>query len=391
MLKDISNSTLFSIFQASNIGLCVLDKNFHILEYDTLFSEIFHCNDSEYIAKAFEELFFEKKTYNNLFFTDSTELKSEIFSKIDTFVDTYNNTLLCKFSLQSLGKEGYIFSIQNVQYSDTLQKYSQELKELQKSKQFYLNAYIEKNELLRTKDSLLINQSKLAAMGEMIGAIAHQWKQPLARINSILVEMQRFFPHDKEEAKELDKRLDNIEDLTYYMADTIENFRNFITPNPETKKEDFDFLEVLQSAQKIFLSTLSSKIEINFNIQVPKKVKIFGHRKDFIQTLLIFFNNSKDAFLQNNIEQKYIKISTKQIQETKMIKIEDNAGGIKEDVLEKIFEPYYSTKKEKGGTGLGLYMAKLLIEEGMNGKIKVKSINNITEVTIFIFGIEGGR
>jgi C4-dicarboxylate-specific signal transduction histidine kinase len=389
-LNNLTSDSIYSILSSSNIGICILDEKGCFIDSTQTFIDIFACDKKELKSRTLSSLFIDDysyKTWFNDFFIRVQ--KDTIISNHYDFFNLEKQQLWCRFSMHKDSISNYIIlSIQDdTEQKESLEKAYAQVDLLQNIKQYYIESAMEKTQLLKTQDSLMINQAKLAAMGEMIGAIAHQWKQPLAKINSIVIDIQTLFSGERK-TQLLGKKLDQIEELTMQMADTIEDFRNYI--NPQKHKEIFTFDAIFHDAFKMFSSAAESN-NIQINTDFIEEISLYGYKKEFIQALLIFFNNSKDAFKDNNISNPIIQITTQQIRNNKIIKITDNGGGIKEEILKEVFEPYFSTKKHKGGTGLGLYMAKLLIEDSMHGKLKIASIHNTTEISIIFLGLKNDR
>lgn len=392
-MDTISQDSFLSVLESFNITTCTVDANARIINYSQNFLTMFGYKHKEVLQQPLSLLHIDEESYQDFlkhfFLPLLDDANNSCSAESTTFVSSSKDRLLCKFSLHKITDNKIIVSIQDSQLLDNekLQSMYKEISSLEKTKQYYLEASIKKTQHIKKRDSVIVNQAKLAAMGEMIGAIAHQWKQPLSKINSILLDMQRLFPPNKER-EILESRLDDIEELTLHMADTIEDFRSYI--NPQKEKTLFTFSEVLSDAQKILSSTISIH-KIQFEIKFLDNITLYGYKKEFIQSLLIFFNNSKDAFHANSINEKKIKITTREINNNKIIRIEDNAGGIRPEILPNVFEPYFSTKKDQGGTGLGLYMAKLLLEDNMNCKLKINSIHEKTEISIIFLGLKSDK
>ncbi len=228
------------------------------------------------------------------------------------------------------------------------------------------------------KDKLLLEQSKLAAMGEMIAAIAHQWRQPL---NTLAIQLQ-FIEDDFEDGLVDTEYLKNYSkesmELVTFMTNTIDDFRDFFVT---------DKIKIKTSVKNKIIDTikiLKAQLE-NHNIKmqiVGNDFSIFANAGEFQQVILNIINNSKDALLSNKIKNPEIKVELEVIEKEGFIKIHDNAGGIKDDVIDRIFEPYFTTKEQGKGIGLGLYMSKMIIEENMSGYISAK--NNEGGVTFII-------
>ena len=231
------------------------------------------------------------------------------------------------------------------------------------------------------KEQLLIEQSKLASLGEMIGNIAHQWRQPLNTLGLVVQNIQFSYEMNELNDEFMEKSMNKINLLNQNMSKTIDDFRNFFKPNKE--KEPFELSQLVEDTIALIEASYNyNNIEINFFNDF--KILVYGFRNEFSQTLLNILNNAKDAFDNKNIEKSVVNIKFTSDNDYGFIKIKDNAGGISDDILNKIFEPYFTTKEEGKGTGLGLYMTKIIIEENMNGKVEVKNINNGAEFIIKI-------
>ncbi|WP_228256676.1 sensor histidine kinase, partial [Malaciobacter molluscorum] len=220
---------------------------------------------------------------------------------------------------------------------------------------------------------MLIQQSKLAAMGEMIGNIAHQWRQPLNALGLVMQNIQFAYKTGDLDEEFIQRSVNKANMLTTNMSKTIDDFRNFFRPNKD--KELFDVGKTVKKAIELMESTLQNH-QINLKEDIKEDIKVYGFENEFSQSILNIISNAKDALVERKIKEAEIRIKTKQTQEEVIIEIEDNAGGIREDIKDKIFEPYFTTKEEGNGTGIGLYMTKTIIENNMQGKIFIKDIQN---------------
>ncbi|AXX91519.1 two-component system sensor histidine kinase [Malaciobacter molluscorum LMG 25693] len=250
--------------------------------------------------------------------------------------------------------------------------------------QIYIKKEKETNQLLEVKvkeeiekqrkqEQMLIQQSKLAAMGEMIGNIAHQWRQPLNALGLVMQNIQFAYKTGDLDEEFIQRSVNKANMLTTNMSKTIDDFRNFFRPNKD--KELFDVAKTVKKAIELMESTLQNH-QINLKEDIKEDIKVYGFENEFSQSILNIISNAKDALVERKIKEAEIRIKTKQTQEEVIIEIEDNAGGIKEDIKDKIFEPYFTTKEEGKGTGIGLYMTKTIIENNMQGKIFIKDIQN---------------
>ncbi len=232
---------------------------------------------------------------------------------------------------------------------------------------------------LKQNETLLIEQSRMAAMGEMISMIAHQWKQPLASIAAAISNLKFRLEIDKIDKKSLQNKLVDMDKYIIYMSETIDDFRNFFKKDKEKMLVSLDYIV------DISLEMLNKPLS---NIKVTNKKiklnKLYIYKNELLQVMLNILNNSQDAFSENKIENPTINISYKETHDEQIIIIKDNAGGIPKNIIDKIFDPYFTTKEKRNGTGLGLYMCKTIIEKHFKGEIKVKSEKQNTSFKIII-------
>ena len=258
-------------------------------------------------------------------------------------------------------------------------------KELEKtqSKLIQLNSTLERRvqesiDEIRDKDKRLREQSKLAQMGEMISMIAHQWRQPLGAINSAVLSIQtKILTHkfDLNNVQDqtnfitfLNKKHAHINEYVQFLSTTIDDFRNFFKPN---KAKEFVklTLPITRALQIVQCSMKKKNITIIQDFQSEDTLSLY--QNEMMQVILNIVKNCEDNFLEKNIPNPEIKITTKKEDDKYIILICDNGGGIDKEIVEKIFEPYFSTKDEKNGTGLGLYMSKIIVEEHNKGQLNV--------------------
>jgi signal transduction histidine kinase/vacuolar-type H+-ATPase subunit F/Vma7 len=253
-----------------------------------------------------------------------------------------------------------------------LKHYNQQIEELNSSLEERVKKAVAE---ISKKDQILAHQTRLAALGEMIGAIAHQWRQPLntLAINlQMLPELIEEFGCDEEKIEEfVEKNMKTI----FFMSETIDDFRNFF--RDDNKKIDFSIKEAVEDTLKLINAQLKSKkIEVEIK---GDDFTVFGSKNQFQQVLLNLISNAKDAIEENNV--KNGKITVEIDSENKKVVIMDNGGGVDEKIMYKIFDPYFTTKELKG-SGIGLYMSKTIIEKYFNGKLMVSNIENGAKFTI---------
>ncbi|KIM06621.1 MAG: hypothetical protein KU38_12735 [Sulfurovum sp. FS08-3] len=232
-------------------------------------------------------------------------------------------------------------------------------------------------EEVRKKDQMLQQQSKLAQMGEMISMIAHQWRQPLSSMSNIVANLQikLLMQPDKQEhnySRLLNEEFKAIMDLIQNLSSTIDDFRSFYKPSKA--KQVVTLQEPIKKALNIVNASLEAKeIAIKERLSVNRPIALYTN--EIIQVILNIIKNSEDNFIEKKTPYPLIEISTTQEESRVIITLCDNGGGIDSDILNRIFDPYFSTKSDKNGTGLGLYMSKIIIEEHHKGKLEVYNQN----------------
>jgi len=257
-----------------------------------------------------------------------------------------------------------------------LQQSGYEVKLKNEKLEIRVNEEIKKN---KYQKELLFQQSKMASMGEMIGNIAHQWRQPLNALSGLVVWIN--MKYNMKQLTEDDMKIfkEKSNHIIQKMSSTIDDFRNFFSPNKAI--DTFRVDSVIDEAIKfVGDSFIANGIKIEKDFKTIKEIK--NYKNELIQVLLNIFNNSKDAIKEQKIEKGLVTISLEENEKSVIIKIQDNGGGIKQDIIDRVFEPYFTTKFKSDGTGIGLYMSKMIIEESMHGKIKLENIKNGVLTTI---------
>ncbi|SKB68682.1 PAS domain-containing protein [Malaciobacter marinus] len=231
------------------------------------------------------------------------------------------------------------------------------------------------------KDRLLAHQSKLASMGEVLGSIAHQWRQPLNNINLLIHFIRDNYGNFTKE--ELHDSIKSAKVQIDYMSQTIDDFRNFYKPTKD--KEIFDIKKSIEACIKIVKGQLE---KANANIEViGDDVKIHGYQSEFQQVVVNILNNASEAAIIKLEQESFnpiIQIRVTKIENNVKVTLKNNCGEVEQEILERMFEPYFTTKFEDQGTGIGLYMAKTIIEKNMNGKIEVTNIDKGVKFRIIL-------
>jgi len=249
-------------------------------------------------------------------------------------------------------------------------KLKQNIKKLNNSLEEKVKYEIQKNS---EKEKMMLHQSRLAQMGEVISMIAHQWRQPLNSLSMLNQSILLKYSINKLDDQFLEYFKINSKQQIDLMSNTIDDFRDFF--KPEKEKSNFCINEIIKNTIDIVNPVLlKDKIEIKSNLQ--KDIFMNGYPNEFGQAVLNIINNAKDALIENNIKDKKIEIKLLMENNNIILAISDNAKGIPKNIIDNIFDPYFSTKNEKNGTGLGLYMTKIILENHMDGKIMVENKND---------------
>jgi len=220
------------------------------------------------------------------------------------------------------------------------------------------------------QNNLLIQQSKLASMGEMIGNIAHQWRQPLSVISTASTGMLMQKEYNMLTDAQFEKACVNINKNAQYLSKTIDDFRDFI--KGDSKKEDFSIQVLIDKALSVVQTTLKDHF-INLNIDIKQDAKIYGALNILAQVIVNIINNAKDILVEKDIDNKLIFIDVEQNGDSAIICITDNGGGVPDEIISKIFDAYFTTKHQSQGTGLGLNMAHNIVANSFHGILEVKN------------------
>lgn len=257
---------------------------------------------------------------------------------------------------------------------DALQKTLLELADLNRTLDQRVKMEVDKN---REKDQMMLQQSRLAAMGEMIGNIAHQWRQPLNSLGILVQNIQGAYEYNRLNNDYMTQAVEKTLDIIQHMSQTIDDFRNFF--KPEKEKEPFDIAEAVIKTLGFIDATLRDH-SILVITRLEKSGSILGYFNEYCQVVLNILNNAKDVLIDRKIENPCIIIEAQITARHAELHIIDNAGGIDKSILNKIFDPYFTTKEN--GTGIGLYMSKMIIEKNMGGSISARNTKEGAEFII---------
>ena len=372
------------IFNTIDNGIIILDDNLNIIFWNKWCELQTKIDSNDIVGKNICEQFNninEKTLKRKIKLTLSLNSPSYysvnphnylIDIKINSITDKVYNSMqqsvtIVPYNLEK--KQTCLYIYDNTQLSTTNYRLSLALQELEIYKNQLEDRVALELRLNKEKDKLIAEQSKLAAMGEMIGAIAHQWRQPLNALSGHIQFLKDDFQDNLVDQKYINNFINKNMGFIKFMSNTIDDFRNFF--RIDKQKINFQVRNKILNTIKIVDSDLQ-KHNIKLTINDCDFLS-FGFPNEFQQVILNIINNAKDTIIERDIIDGEINIT---ISKNGVIVINDNAQGINEDILHRIFEPYFTTKEEGKGTGLGLYMSKMIIEDNMSGNISVKNFKH---------------
>jgi signal transduction histidine kinase len=216
-------------------------------------------------------------------------------------------------------------------------------------------------------------------MGEMIGNIAHQWRQPLNVLGLTIQQQMLLYDMGQFNKEYLEKSIRKSMEIIKHMSKTIDDFKNYF--KPEKEKIDFDVYEAVENTLSLLEGSLQNP-KITVQVEALDKPIINGYLNEFSQVLLNILTNAKDAITEREIKDPGIIITICSESDTVILTVADNAGGIPEEIIDKIFDPYFTTKGLLQGTGIGLFMSKTIIEKNMAGRLTVRNVEGGAEFRI---------
>jgi signal transduction histidine kinase len=379
------------ILSAIDNGVIILDSKLNIHLYNKWLEIYTHIKEEDAIGKKLTELFSEIKERTLL-----RKVKTTLKMNTPTFYSAMSSHYLIPIKIHQIKNSLFTHMQQDV----SIIPFDQE-KQLvaliltdqtnMANTNAMLNAHVEKinelnEELLKEKEltelqhKQLLTNSRSAAMGEMLSMIAHQWRQPLSLITTLIANIKI-----KKELQTLDDlsmsdSFDKIENSVKYLSETIDDFRDYFKPNKIRTQVK---LAELFNKSIFFLKDEMNQLNIEYKIDIDKELILYTYKNELLQCIINIIKNSIDAFEYSKQLEKKIVVKAYPKEEFITLVIQDNAGGIDKTIIEKIFEPYFSTKN-KNGTGLGLYMCKIIILEHLKSHIDIVNEDNGTKVTIHL-------
>ena len=354
-----------NLYYKSYDGVLIL-KDDEILDCNESVKDILKFDTKELLGKKLSDICKQSKNYIQNKLDDAKRNRNSSFEWLAIDKHGNNNWMDVVFTAIEIDNEPVIHAVfRDINNRKNLEN---EIEILNKNLEAKVREEIKKN---KEKTSQLIHQSRLAQMGEMLSMIAHQWRQPLTAISATTNNlMLKNILNKKIDNEELNTELNLISDYSQHLSSTIDDFKNFFKVDKEKKLDTLENL-IEKSLNIIKNSIESNEIELIQEYNCHKN--IFSYSNEIQQVVLNILKNAEDVLIEREIKDKKIIIKTYCDNDYCFLSINDNSGGIKEDIIGKIFDPYFSTKKNKEGTGLGLYMSRTIINEHCGGKLNVEN------------------
>ncbi|MEA3354352.1 MAG: ATP-binding protein [Campylobacterota bacterium] len=362
--KELKKSKWFDMLEEGYVGSYTI-----IASTGELISKL---DDSVNIEEQDERVSIGSKIYNLINNIDIEDINGKKIAKVILFQDVTQGTKDYKFYMYTfigvlvllILLISYVLAKTFNKFLSTIMSINNDLVDLNKNLEKRVEEEVHKN---REKEKQLFEQSKNAQMGEMIGNIAHQWRQPLSAISTsssaLVVKKEMGILSDTD----LDESLHRITESTMYLSKTIDDFRDFLSD--EKNVAHFILQDQIDKVVNIVDANLKSSNISIIKDYADENIEIDSISGELSQVLLNVLNNAKDILLNNNIESKKIILSVLKEDDNAVVTIEDNAGGIPKEIMPKIFDPYFTTKHQSQGTGIGLYMSNTIVKNSLKGKI----------------------
>ena len=324
-----------------------------------------------------------KKAYPN---KDISQIKVQKEKQIESVKDDYIHfmitILICILIFMVLFTILMMTIVNDIirKYIKKVEYREAELENLNASLESKVNKGIEEG---KRKDKAILQQAKLARLGSMINMIAHQWRQPLSELSGTLMELETATLFKKVNEKHILSSISKSDILIEFMSNTIDDFRNFY--KPDKTKEHFNIGKACEKAICLIQASLNSNgIQLQVNVQNNREV--YGYPREFSQVILNLISNAQDILVEKKVVNPLIVLNSYTQGLNSVITVKDNAGGIQEEYIDLIFDPYFTTKDKTKGTGLGLYISKLIIERNMGGELSVHNDNDGAVFKIVLTG-----
>ena len=376
-----------AIFSNINNGIIVLDEQLHIIHYNRWIEIQTKIKSEEVLGKKLHDIFptinartLLRKVKTALRMKSATFYTASTSKYLIPIINNHISTANFEYMQQDVSIIPYDTNLVALIITDqTIMAHTNALLQENIQKVQELNTQLVKEqETINKQHEQLLASSRSAAMGEMISMIAHQWRQPLSVINTLIATIKVQQELNILDKQSLNNSFKTIEKTVLYLSDTINDFRNYFKPNKQ--KSDVNLSELF-SKSIFFLETEMKNLAIKYKYNIDENLTVYTYKNELLHVIIIIIKNSLDAFLENKKKGENITVNVSQEDSFIDISITDNAGGIQQNIIHKIFEPYFSTKS-KNGTGLGLYMSKVIISEHLEGEIYALSKDEHTTLKI---------
>ena len=375
-----SENKFRSIFETAKDGMLYVNNKMKILDVNPAFSKITSLPKKEVVGKT--SVYLAKKFISINQLPEILKLiKLKLQNKPLPYFELKFNNKILEISASEIFKSGKFAAVlrditDRKKNEVLIQKSKDELQNINSRLELLVKEEVAKS---REKDRIMLVQSKQAAMGEMIGNIAHQWRQPLNDVGLFVQNLQDEFEFEELTAESLNKAVEKTMDKLTYMSQTIDDFRNFFRSDKE--KTNFSLSDNIRKTLLLTEASFKSN-SIDIELNLSENIMFTGYPNEFSQALLNILNNAKDVLIASKTKNPHVHINLSKSDKTTILTISNNGDNIHEDIIDKIFEPYFTTKTKSTGTGLGLYISKTIIERNMSGKLGVRNIKNYTEFKI---------
>ncbi|OGR28036.1 MAG: hypothetical protein A2X83_09015 [Desulfuromonadales bacterium GWD2_54_10] len=380
LLADRERARSQAILESIQDGISIQDRDLRILYQNPRMIELYGTHQGSYCYQAYQQ----KEAVCDGCLVQATFQDARSYMDIKTLEGPSGKQYLEIVSSPLRDEQGDIIAViesvrditAKIQVETELEQKQQQLEKINGSLEQRINQAVSE---LRRKDALLIQQNRLASMGEMINNIAHQWRQPLNNIALIVQNLPFSLKSGELDARDLDKEVAGAMEIIIHMSRTIDDFRNFFRQDKE--KQNFIVNTVLERSLKL-VSTALTHDKILVDVASEQDVTTSGYQNEYAQVLLNILANAREVLTERRIPEPRICIHLTSENGRSMLTIRDNGGGIADDVLPRIFDPYFTTKEPGKGTGIGLYMSKVIIEQNMDGHLSARNIHGGAEFAI---------
>ena len=389
-LKQL-NTDLINLLTSIDNGIIFLDKQMHIRKFNPAISAFFKLLPQD-IGRPIDHIAYQLADQSILEADIRCVLKdgSVIEKEVSTREGEWLLSRIMPFRSEEGPREGVVITFTNISKVKEAElkvvKLNEELegriKELEQTYHLLEQESAERiraMEELRQKDQLMIQQSRMAAMGEMLGNIAHQWRQPLNVLGLQIQELRMSQKLGRLNEEMLERSVDKAMEIIQHMSQTIDDFRDFLTLDKERKRFPVD--QVIRKSVSLIEASLKER-DIQLDISCAGEPRINGHPNEYGQVLLNILMNAKDAFAERPRADARITVRSWMEDGRTVVTVTDNAGGIKEGIIDRIFDAYFTTKPLGKGTGVGLFMSKTIIEKSMGGRLSARNVEGGAEFRI---------